>query len=239
MTVKNKAKRLTGINPLAYMGVEPTTPSQFVTDNRAPTARDIDGFNLGTIWLNTVTEEPYMLTNMDAGVATWTLLAPGGTGANTFNTNTFGPVHDIGGILNLVGDATTITTDGSIANTVVISLAANPVIPGVITTWTRELNAAVPMAINHGYVNTNAGLTTFTMPAVAAVGDAVELIGESAAGWSIILNAGQSIQVANVATTVTTGSISSHNRWDTIKITCRVANTTWSAVRWTGTPNII
>lgn len=232
---QNKAKRLSGINPLAYMGVEPITPALFVTDNRAPTARDIDSFNLGTIWLNTDTEIPYMLTNMDAGVATWTMLAPGGTGANTFNTNVTGPVNDLLGVLNVLGDTTTITTTGTAPNTITISMVANPVIPGVITTTTREVNAAVPMVVDHRYINTNVGLTSFLLPAVAPLGSMIKITGESAGLWRITQNAGQQIQFGDVVTTAgIAGYIEASKANDSVTISCRVANTTWQVEAFTG-----
>jgi trimeric autotransporter adhesin len=59
-----------GLNPLAYMGVEPSQPAQFIPFFRDPTPNDIN-FNIGTVWLNRKTETPWMLVNLDKGIATW------------------------------------------------------------------------------------------------------------------------------------------------------------------------
>jgi hypothetical protein len=95
-------------------------------------------------------------------------------------------------------------------------------------TWSREAGAAVAAVANHGYINTNVGLTTFTLPAAAALGTVIEIVGESAALWTIAQNAGQNIQYGNVSTTPGIGgSLSASNRYDSVRIVCRVADTTW------------
>jgi len=96
------------------------------------------------------------------------------------------------------------------------------------------------MVNNHGYINTNAGLTTFTLPALAAVGDVIEVAGEGAGGWRVAQNALQSIQNGNNSTTIGVGgSMSSFSRYDTVRLVCRVANTTWSTIANTGIPNLV
>jgi len=66
-------KRRTGLHPLAYMGVEPSTPPNLITQNFPPTANDSE-FNLGTMWIDLATDDVYMLTNLDGGDATWTTI---------------------------------------------------------------------------------------------------------------------------------------------------------------------
>lgn len=110
----------------------------------------------------------------------------------------------------------------------------------VISAWSREAGAAVAMVIDRGYINTNAGLTTLTLPAVAAVGDYVEIAGEGAGGWLIAQNAGQSINFGNLVTTVGVGgSLASTNQWDTVRLICRVVNTGWSVLSNIGVLNAI
>jgi hypothetical protein len=104
-------------------------------------------------------------------------------------------------------------------------------------TWSREIGTPVAIVANHGYVQANAGvgLTTFTLPAAAALGTTIEIIGESAGGWVITQAAGQSIQMGNVSTTVGAGgSLWSTNRYDTVTLRCRVVDTTWSVVAAVG-----
>ncbi len=95
-----RAKRLTGLNPLAYLGVEPDSPLQFTIQNRAPksgTTSDYQNWNVGTLWLNKSNQDVFMLVNKDNRLATWIMFAAapvvvGGdniniSGVNTVNLN--------------------------------------------------------------------------------------------------------------------------------------------------------
>jgi hypothetical protein len=136
------AKRLTGINPLSYMGVEPYTPVPLFVRAVAPTANDAQNFNIGTIWLvtgNSVPEEVWMLVALVAGIATWVQLYPGsgGGGASQFPCNV-GTANEAGGILNILGDGTFITTTG-VGNTVTITLNND-----FTTTYDTDSGTATP-----------------------------------------------------------------------------------------------
>jgi hypothetical protein len=135
--------------------------------------------------------------------------------------------------------ATLASTDGTVtvtngAGSIDLSVTTGGVI------WSREAGNTVGITVNHGYVPTNVGLTTFTLPATAALGTIIEIVGESAAGWTIAQNAGQNIQYGNVSTTGGVGgSLSSSNQYDTVKLICRLANTTWSVVSSVGVLNVV
>lgn len=86
----------------------------------------------------------------------------------------------------------------------------------------------VTMVAGNNYVADNAGLTTLTLPAVAAFGDTFRITGKGAGGWIMNQAVGQTCHIGNVATTTTTGSIASANLWDAIDILCVTANTTFS-----------
>lgn len=106
--------------------------------------------------------------------------------------------------------------------------------------WNRVAGPAVALAINNGYITTNAALVTLTLPAISAVGAIVEVTGEGAGGWLIAQNAGQTIQFGNLTSTVGVGgSVASTNQWDSIKIVCRVANTDWSVLSNVGILNVV
>ena len=138
-----------------------------------------------------------------------------------FNLNILGGIG-----INIVGNPAT--------NTLTVNTTAT------VTPWTREAGAAVAMAIDSGYIPTNVGLTTFTLPAVAIVGDYIEIAGESAAGWIITQNAGQYINFGNVVTTVGVGgSLASTNAFDTVRLVCRVANDGWSVLSNVGVLNVV
>jgi hypothetical protein len=102
-----------------------------------------------------------------------------------------------------------------------------PVAGGIA--WTRETSASVSAAINNGYINTNVGLTTITLPSTAALGTIIAVMGESSGGWKIAQNAGQNVQFGSVSTTSgITGSLASTNQYDVVYLVCRIADTTWS-----------
>lgn len=82
-------------------------------------------------------------------------------------------------------------------------------------------------AVNTGYVNQNAGLTTITLPLTAPLGSIVAVQGLGDAGWSLVANTGQTIQVGQTATS-TAGSVSSAGNFDSIQVICIVADTTWA-----------
>ena len=67
-------------------------------------------------------------------------------------------------VINIIGDGTTATTSAAGSTVTVTSLAVG-------MTWTREIATPVAMVVNHGYIPTFAGLTTFTLPATAALGE--------------------------------------------------------------------
>jgi hypothetical protein len=138
---------------------------------------------------------------------------------------------DGAGNITLTGGTNTTTTGAG--NTITIDVA------GVIV-WSREAGAAIAAVADHGYINTNVALTTVTLPAAAALGTVIEIMGESAAGWTIAQNAGQSIQYGNISTTVGVGgSLSSSDRFDTVRLVCRVVNTVWSVTSAVGALNVV
>lgn len=49
-----------------------------------------------------------------------------------------------------------------------------------IMTWTEVTGTSQAMAINSGYVANNASLITFSLPASANVGDAIQILGKGA-----------------------------------------------------------
>ena len=112
------SKRLTGLNPLSYLGVEPTMPVNTYQSPNAPTPNDVQNFNLGDFWVDTTTETLYVLVSQQRGVATW--ITTFGGAASKFVTNS-GTATDSGGIINLLGDEVTTLTNAS-GNTINVTL---------------------------------------------------------------------------------------------------------------------
>jgi hypothetical protein len=103
----------------------------------------------------------------------------------------------------------------------------DPVAPVPYLTWNAVSGTTQACAVNNGYIANNAGQTTFTAPAVAAVGSRIAIKGVGAAGWVMTANTGQTIVYGNTPTT-SAGTMTSQAGSDSFQMTCIVANTTWS-----------
>lgn len=83
-----RSQRLNGLFPLAYLGVIPVSPENFIIQNRPPTVNDSKNFYIGDIWLDYGTNTPpkaadiWMLVSLVGNLATWVNFG-GGTGALT------------------------------------------------------------------------------------------------------------------------------------------------------------
>lgn len=96
-----------------------------------------------------------------------------------------------------------------------------------VNPWISITTNSYSAAVNTNYVvNTASGLTTITLPAVAAFGATISLEGIAAGGWSLVANSGQTI-ICGIDTSSVAGSISSIDARDGLQLVCIVANTTW------------
>lgn len=114
----SNSKRSTGRNPLGYMGVEATTPSQLIQNTIPPTS-EFNQFNIGTTWINTDTDQVWFLTNLNGGSATWTEV---GIEALTINADT-GSAVETGGAVSIIGSGV-LTTSGA-TDTLTLGMTAD------------------------------------------------------------------------------------------------------------------
>ncbi len=133
---------------------------------------------------------------------------------------------------NITGGTNITVTNG--AGTISISA------PGVTSfTWNSVAAGSQALVANNGYVTNNgASLVTYTLPATAPLYSIIDVVGMSAGGWVIDVGTGL-INFGNKTTTATTGSLSSTNQWDNVKLICVVANTTWAVLSGVGNITVV
>lgn len=108
------------------------------------------------------------------------------------------------------------------------------------TTWNEVVAGSASMAVDNGYIANNAGLVTLTLPAVATIGDGIEVTGKGAGGWQIAQNAGQTIFFGNATTTPGAGgSLASTHAKDSIRLVCVTANNDWNVLSSIGIITVV
>lgn len=156
MAPKTRNQRLNGLHPLSYIGVNPTTPTNFVVDNRAPTTNDYSEFDLGDMWLDDsssptppTAEDVYILVDKASGVATWVNFAGGTTALDTLTGDTGGAVG---------GDA----NDNINIITNIASLAAGSSVQFVGTSGSSTLTLQVTDANSNTILGNSSGNVTIS-----------------------------------------------------------------------------
>lgn len=143
-----KAKRLTGINPLAYIGVAPEAPLQFTVQPRPPMENDYAEWNIGALWLNAKqktagAQEIWMLVRKIGGKAKWIIF--GGSGLLTLTGNTGGPVSaDGNNNIDFVTNFAPLSMDGNPA-TFTLTLNSDGTIA---TSFPTDSGTAIPSMDN-------------------------------------------------------------------------------------------
>lgn len=144
--------------------------------------------------------------------------------------------------ISLGGNLTTagaVTVSGAFAATFNITAPTNVTFPqsgtlattSSVITWSEVTGTSQSMAVNNGYILSNALLVTVTLPLISPLGSILNIVGKGAGGWLVAQNAGQSINLGSSTTTVgVAGSLSSTNQFDSIELVCTVANTVWTQV---------
>jgi hypothetical protein len=163
-------------------------------------------------------------------------------GANTHTINNLGvatngqlPIGSTGAdpVLATLTAGTGVTITNGAGS---ITLNAN----GAGLTWTDVTGTTQAMAVNNGYTANNAGVVTLTLPATAAYGTVMAVVGKGAGGWSIAQNSGQTINFGSTTTTSGTGgSLSSTKQYDAVFILCTVANTTFTVYSSIGNLTVV
>lgn len=139
-----QAKRRSGINPLAYLGVDPITPPMLIVEQRDPTDNDFSEYELGALWMVSIPTKIWMMVNKEAGgVNKWVQIYPGdGSGTNFFKTDDGNTAVQVGGLLNIFGtnDVATYSSGNTVTVglendvRIVSSLSITPILDSVLAT---------------------------------------------------------------------------------------------------------
>ena len=115
---------LSGLTSLAYQGTNATNPPNLIYQKSNPTEYDSQNVALGDIWINTSSQEVWLLVALFKNLATWVELGVKPSEVETLTGNTGGAVGPSGSNnINVVGDGTTLTVQGTAAtNTLTVSL---------------------------------------------------------------------------------------------------------------------
>lgn len=148
-----------------------------------------------------------------SGVPSWQAL---GAGQVFIGNNSSGPVAAA------INSGTGILVANSAAN-----ITVNAIGGGI--SWTTTGGTTQVIAINNGYVSGNAAQSTFTLPALAALGAVAAVEGLGVGGWILTANSGQTIQLGT-AVTSSGGTLTSAAATDNVYVRCIVANTTWRVI---------
>ena len=89
--------------------------------------------------------------------------------------------------------------------------------------WAINAGSAIALTVNTGTVVT--GSATLTLPAVALVGDTIQVCGGGVSNWVLKPNTGQTIKVSSgsASTSITATSV-----YDAVTVVCIIENTTWA-----------
>ncbi|AFZ22376.1 hypothetical protein [Allocoleopsis franciscana] len=106
--------------------------------------------------------------------------------------------------------------------------------------WSVITGTSQAAAINSGYIVNAATLSTITLPATAAVGSVIQIVGVGAGGWRLAQAAGQQIVFGNVSNTAgTAGQLNSTHQRDCIRLVNIIADTTWQVTSSIGNIDVI
>lgn len=213
-------KKLTGNHPLAYMGVEPSSPPNFLRVTRAPTTSDT-GHNVGTLWIHeksdaSLINDIYMLVDVNttltpsddpAGPAQWVLIGVGSGEIATLTGDSGGAVYpdssnniDVNG-----GDLITIT--GTPASNLLTVDLDNGTDGQIIIASTAGSPAYANLTSTGGTITISEGSNSINLDVDTSVANSFPTDGGTAvpAAGALTVAGGSLITTSGAASTVTVG----------------------------------
>lgn len=153
------------------------------------------------------------LVTTSAGVPTWSNSMDDGE----FIIGATGAQPQVGTIAAGTG---IVVTPGT--NSITISATAGG--GGLI--WSVIAGTTQAAAVNSGYITSNAGLTTITLPANCMAGSVISVQGQGSGGWLIQAPGAQIIRIG-ASPSSAGGSVASADRYDAITLVCIDDDTEW------------
>jgi len=200
------------------------------------TSSESNNIQIGYNVEGTVGESNVLRIGTGTGSSAGQLNAAYISGISGVNVGSVASVVSISG--NQLG-STTITAGSNIsvtpgANTITIAAS----IPASFT-WSVITSSQSAAAAN-GYICNSSSLITLTLPSTVAVGALIEVTGLGTGGWKIAQNSSQNINFGTSTTTTGTGgSLASTHQYDSLKMVCTVANTTFNVLSSIGNITVV
>ena len=186
------SNKLTGINPLSYVGVNATTPPQLLTSKVNPTDKDFYNYSLGTQWLNETTQELWVLLDVaPKHTNRWGRIFPEASGGTNFYVTESGTAVSIASTLNVLGGTSVITT--GVSDILTIDLANDISISG---------NATFGGLAPGGFVRANSSGELVSLADPTANGKVLISSASGAPAWQT-LTAGANVSITNGANSIT------------------------------------
>ena len=190
-----------------------TLPPSTVTANYDPGVNNLA--EVGSMWVNYLTNAAFMLTSTAGSAATWTNITQGGAAGpiDTVHTDS-GDVTGVGGAISIVG-YDLITVDG-LGDTATIIMDANPLFHSLSTTTTiisgqgitattgniistaGNVNATVGSMSAGTTVTAGTGITATTGDIVASTGNLTSTLGSVSASTTVTAGTGVTSITGNI-----------------------------------------
>lgn len=219
------------ISPPSALAYEGVVAVPFIMRTFSPLTTN-NQFPVPTVWINTATSNAYILVSKALGVAIWLSLGGGAGDLDTITTpDSVVVVPSAGNINFLQSGSIAITGSGN-------NITFNATGGGL--SWVDVTTTSATMVVNTGYVTNNGSLVTVTLPATAAFGSVIQVVGKGTGGWKIAQTGSQVIKFGNQATTAGAGgSISSGQFRDAIAFVCTATNDEFTVFNSVGNMTVV
>lgn len=188
-------------NTLAYALNQPTlfVPIAPIVSNRDPVGSD--KYEIGSTWVNKVTNRYFVETSFLSGNAVWQLVVSGFGSLDQITSNA-GVILPAAGNINAVGGGTTNITTSGVGSTLTIAVIPSPSFTGTVT-------AATGFTATTGNIIASTGNITATLGSISAGTTVTAGTGITSTTGNIVASAGNinaTLGSMSANTTVTAGT---------------------------------